>query len=54
VPKWHCPTGAREPKSKWVKAGRLQPLIPRETDRFKALYHQRGAVECGFGTLEHQ
>lgn len=52
--KWRCPTGECEPKSVWVKASRLHPLIPRETDRFKTLYHQRGAVEREFGTLKHQ
>ncbi len=29
--KWRCPTGERKPASKWVKADRLHPLIPRET-----------------------
>jgi hypothetical protein len=29
--KWRCPTGECEPKSKWVKAHRRYPLIPRET-----------------------
>ena len=29
----------------WVKADRLQPLIPRETPRFTALYRRRVAVE---------
>jgi hypothetical protein len=52
--KWRCPTGECSPKSVWVKASRLHPLIPRETERFKALYHQRGAVEREFGTLKHQ
>jgi hypothetical protein len=37
----------------WVKASRLHPLIPRGTDRFKSLYHQRGAVEREFGVLKH-
>lgn len=50
--KWRCPTGECEPKSVWVKASRLHPLVPRETDRFKALYHQRGAVERQFGVLK--
>lgn len=52
--KWRCPTGECKPASVWVKANRLHPLIPRETDRFKALYHQQGAVEREFGTLKHQ
>jgi len=52
--RWRCPAGECSPKSGWVKASRLHPLIPRETGRFKALYHQRGAVEREFGTLKHQ
>jgi hypothetical protein len=36
--KWRCPTGACAPSSVWVKADRLHPLIPRETERYKALY----------------
>ena len=38
----------------WVKADRLHPLIPRETDKWKALYKQRTAVERGFGRLKHE
>ncbi|HUJ07632.1 MAG TPA: transposase [Streptosporangiaceae bacterium] len=52
--KWRCPTGECTPASVWVKASRLHPLIPRNTDRFKALYHQRGAVEREFGVLKHE
>ena len=52
--KWRCPTGECAPASVWVKASRLHPLIPRETERFKALYHQRGAVEREFGRLKHE
>lgn len=51
---WRCPTGECKPASKWIKAGRLHTLIPRSTDRFKALYHQRGAVEREFGRLKHE
>lgn len=51
--KWRCPTGECTPASVWVKADRLHPLIPRGTARFKALYHQRGAVEREFGNLKH-
>jgi len=47
--KWRCPTGECAPASVWVKASRLHTLIPRNTDGFKALYHQRGAVEREFG-----
>jgi hypothetical protein len=52
--KWRCPTGECARASVWVKASRLHPLIPRGTDRFKGLYHQRGAVEREFGVLKHQ
>jgi transposase len=38
----------------WIKADRLHTLIPRTTARFKALYHQRGAVEREFGRLKHE
>jgi hypothetical protein len=30
---WRCPTGECQPKSAWLKADRLRPLIPRETRR---------------------
>ena len=52
--KWRCPAGECAPASVWVKASRLHPLIPRNTDRFKGFYHQRGAVEREFGVLKHQ
>jgi hypothetical protein len=52
--KWRCPTSECKPASVWIKADRLHPLIPRETARFKALYHQRGAVEREFGRLKHE
>jgi len=48
--KWRCPAGACQPGSVWVKASRLHTLIPRGTDRWKGLYHQRGAVERGSAT----
>ena len=51
--KWRCPTGESTPASRWIKADRLQPLIPRGSKRFRALYHQRGAVEREFGRLKH-
>ena len=38
----------------WIKADRLHTLVPRSTDRWKALYRQRGAVERGFGRLKHE
>jgi hypothetical protein len=52
--KWRCPTGECAPASGWVRADRLHPLVPRTTDRFKSLYHQRGAVEREFGRLKHE
>ncbi len=52
--KWRCPTGECQPASVWVKADRLHPLVPRESARFKCLYHQRGAVEREFGRLKHE
>ena len=32
--KWRCPTGECKPASRWVKADRLHPLVPRKTARF--------------------
>ena len=46
--KWRCPTGECKPKSMWVKADRLHPLIPRHTAKSNALYKSRGAVEREF------
>jgi hypothetical protein len=52
--KWRCPTRECQPASMWIKASRLHPLIPRGTERWKGLYHQRGAVEREFGRLKHE
>ena len=52
--KWRCPTGECQPASRWIKADRLHPLIPRETPRWKALYRGRASVERGFGRLKHE
>ena len=52
--KWRCPTGECKPKSRWVKADRLHPLIPRESVRSRKLYKTRGAVEREFGRLKHE
>ena len=52
--KWRCPSGECQPGSVWLKADRLHTLIPRTTDRWKALYHQRGAVEREFGRLKNE
>jgi transposase, IS5 family len=51
--KWRCPTGECKPASTWVKADRLHPLIPRETERWKAAYRKRASVEREFGRLKH-
>ena len=52
--KWRCPTGECKPASRWVKADRLHPLIPRETLRWRGLYKKRGAVEREFGRLKNE
>lgn len=51
--KWRCPTGECKPASRWVKADRLHPLIPRETPRWSALYRPRSAIEREFGRLKN-
>jgi hypothetical protein len=51
--KWRCPTGDCQPGSRWVKADRLHPLIPRESARYKALYRERTSVERFFGRAKH-
>ena len=51
--KWRCPTGACTPASRWIEADRLPTLIPHSTDRWKALYRTRVAVEREFGNLKH-
>jgi len=52
--KWRCPTGECAPKSRWIKADRLHPLIPRETKRWRDLYRGRAAAERTFGRLKHE
>lgn len=52
--KWRCPTGECKPASTWIKADRLHPLIPRETERSRKLYKSRGAIEREFGRLKHE
>lgn len=52
--KWRCPTGECKPASRWIKADRLHPLIPRETLRWKGLYRGRASVEREFGRLKHE
>jgi len=52
--KYRCPSGECAPASAWVKADRLHTLMPRETDRWKALYRSRSAVERELGVLQHR
>ena len=52
--KWRCPTGECAPKSRWIKADRLHPLIPRESKRWRDLYRGRASVEREFGRLKHE
>jgi len=52
--KWRCPTGECQPKSKWVRADRRNPLIPRGTRRWSTLYRGRVAVEREFGRLKSE
>ena len=52
--KWRCPTGECDPRSRWVKASRLHPLVPRESKRWKSLYRGRGSVEREFGRLKNE
>jgi Transposase DDE domain len=52
--KWRCPTRECAPKSRWIRADRLHPLVPRETKRWRDLYRGRASVEREFGRLKHQ
>ncbi len=52
--KWRCPTGKCSPASRWIKADRLHPLVPRESKRWKSLYRGRAAVEREFGRLKNE
>ena len=51
--KWRCPAGECKPASVWIKMDRLHPLIPHGTERHKALYRKRTAVEREFGRLKN-
>lgn len=50
--KWRCPTEECPVSNKWLKADRLDPLVPRHRKRWKDLYKGRGAVEREFGRLK--
>ena len=46
------PSGECSSASRWIKADRLHPLVPRGTERWLALYEGRAAVEREFGNLK--
>jgi transposase len=46
--------GGCNPASRWIKADRLHPLVPRETKRWKSLYRGRASVEREFGRLKNE
>jgi hypothetical protein len=52
--KFHCPTGGCQPKSKWLKGSRRNPLIPPESKRWRKLYRGRAAIERESGRLKHE
>jgi hypothetical protein len=52
--KWRCPTGECKPASRWIKASRIHPLVPRDTLRWRKLYKRRASVEREFGRLKHE
>ena len=52
--KWRCPTAECTPASRWIKADRLHPLVPRQTTRWRKLYRRRAAVEREFGRLKNE
>ena len=52
--KWRCPSGECKPASVWVKADRLHPLVPRESNRSRDLYRRRASVERQFWRLKHE
>lgn len=52
--KYRCPSGECSPASVWIRADRLHTLIPRETDRWKAIYRTRTGVEREFGRLKNE
>jgi hypothetical protein len=51
--KWRCPTGKCNPASRWVKAERRYPLIPRDSRHFRDLYASNRVIsehlDCKIG-----
>lgn len=44
-----APPASASPPRLGIKAARLHPLIPRDTERWQAAYRKRAAVEREFG-----
>jgi hypothetical protein len=38
----------------WIRADRLHPLVPRESNRWRDLYRRRASVEREFGRLKNE
>jgi hypothetical protein len=53
-PSGAVPPAECQPKSKWVKGSRRNPLIPRESKWFRSLYKGRAPVEREFGRLKNE
>jgi hypothetical protein len=51
---WRCPTGECRPKTRWFRASRRRPLVPRRSKRWIELYRGRGAIEREFGRLKNE
>jgi hypothetical protein len=52
--KRRCPTGECKPASRRIKASRIHPLVPCDSDRWRKLYKRRASVEHEFGRLKHE
>lgn len=50
---WQVRTASNNESTRWIKASRLHPLVPRETPRWRKLYKGRAAVEREFGRLKN-
>jgi len=50
--KYRCPTGRCSPASKWLRADRLRPLLPRGSPRWQVLYNTRTSAERCFSRLK--
>jgi DDE family transposase len=50
--KWRCPDGRCAPKSVWIKTDRRNPIIPRETKRWRDLYRGPRIGRAGVRSIE--